>query len=85
MAVCDPPENNIFSAPIQAILADNNNNKYIDTTDNLWAHCTLSIWKNVITDYNLTKEIVLLKWYAMIKFLYQIKWTPDLNYGPLKE
>uniref|UniRef100_A0A3P8U3W0 Reverse transcriptase domain-containing protein n=1 Tax=Amphiprion percula TaxID=161767 RepID=A0A3P8U3W0_AMPPE len=57
-------EEQIFPFPIQATLADANIQKYIDTTDNPWVQCILSVWKNVVKEYNLKKDIVMLKWYA---------------------
>lgn len=57
-------EEKIFPFPIQAVLAEVNIQKFIDTANNPWVECTLGIWKNVVKQYNLKKDIVMLKWCA---------------------
>lgn len=57
-------EEKTFPFPIQATLADRDMQKHIDTADNPWVECTLSVWKNVVKEYKLEKDIRMLKWYA---------------------
>lgn len=65
-------EMKIPSIPIQAILADNNLQRYINTIDNPWVKWTLKIWKTIIKEYKLEGDIVILKWCA-----YDSDFTPN--------
>lgn len=59
--------------PIQAIITDNSLQDFIKTIENPWEKLTLKIWKTVITEYKLEKDITILKWCAY-----------DTHFGPKK-
>ena len=54
-------EEQVLPIPIQAILADNNLQRYISTIDNPWVKLTLKIWKTTIKEYNLEGDIAIFK------------------------
>lgn len=54
-------EEKTFPFPIQATLADRDIQKHTDIADNPWVECTLSVWKNVVKEYELEKDIMVLK------------------------
>lgn len=57
-------EGKTFPFPIQATVADGDIQKYIGTADNPWVECTVSVWKNVVKECKLEKDIMVLKWYV---------------------
>ncbi len=58
-------EEGLTSIPIQALMTDSSLQDFIrNTKKNPWIKLTLKIWKTVITEYKLEKDIVILKWCA---------------------
>ena len=49
---------------VQAIIAVNNLQNYINIIENPWVKCTLKMWETVIKKYKLEGDIMFLKWCA---------------------
>lgn len=76
-------EEGLTQIPIQALIADSSLQDFIRGIENPWIKLTLKIWKTVITEYKLEKDIVILKWCA-----YDTQFAPNkldnLSFGAVQ-